>query len=278
MAVTVRNLRDDDEELERADELLDAAYATGSRREELERYLAVQPDGWLVAEERGELLSIAGAIAYGSFSWLGFVGTDPRARGRGLASRLSRELVVWARARGCATVALDASDEGRPVYERLGFEAVGPIVDLGANPRDLPLAGTRAARATAADVAEILAADPGVFGADRTRLLQTLVDEGATCLAARDEAGALAGWLFARRRGIGPGAAYDAAAVGPLVRAALDLDGSRRLLVPAGSAHLGALLETGMTEVRRLTHMRFGDPVLPGDRDRLFAQLSFAAG
>jgi GNAT superfamily N-acetyltransferase len=53
--------------------------------------------------------------------------TDPGARGRGVASRIVRELVRWARAEGYGRVLLHASKMGRHVYERLGFRATNEM-------------------------------------------------------------------------------------------------------------------------------------------------------
>ncbi len=58
----------------------------------------------------------------------------------------------------------------------------------------------------------------------------------------------------------------------------LALPGERRLQLPAESAYLEPLLELGLVEQRRLAHMRLGDLTLPGRRDLLIAQLSFATG
>lgn len=49
--------------------------------------------------------------------------TETGFRGRGLATRLVREAVRWARQHGHSSVALHASDKGRSVYAKLGFEA-----------------------------------------------------------------------------------------------------------------------------------------------------------
>jgi GNAT superfamily N-acetyltransferase len=48
---------------------------------------------------------------------------DPAWRGRGLARELVSTAVEYARAAGAGTVSLHASDAGRPLYERLGFES-----------------------------------------------------------------------------------------------------------------------------------------------------------
>jgi len=42
-------------------------------------------------------------------------------RRRGIAEALMRELLAWARENGVESLVLHASDEGRPLYERLGF-------------------------------------------------------------------------------------------------------------------------------------------------------------
>jgi GNAT superfamily N-acetyltransferase len=47
--------------------------------------------------------------------------TEPVHRHRGLARRLVEHVLVWARARGLQRISLHASDEGRPLYEQLGF-------------------------------------------------------------------------------------------------------------------------------------------------------------
>lgn len=47
----------------------------------------------------------------------------PAYRRRGIAKRLMRLTIAWAREKGCARVRLRASDEGRVLYDGLGFEA-----------------------------------------------------------------------------------------------------------------------------------------------------------
>jgi GNAT superfamily N-acetyltransferase len=47
--------------------------------------------------------------------------TEPEHRRRGLARRLMEAMIEWCRGEGYATLSLHASDEGRALYESLGF-------------------------------------------------------------------------------------------------------------------------------------------------------------
>jgi len=52
----------------------------------------------------------------------------PAARGRGLAETMLKTAVEEARARGIAVVSLHASQMGRPIYERNGFEGTNEMM------------------------------------------------------------------------------------------------------------------------------------------------------
>jgi GNAT superfamily N-acetyltransferase len=47
--------------------------------------------------------------------------TEPAYRGRGLARQLMQAMIEWSRREGYPVVNLHASDEGRVLYEKLGF-------------------------------------------------------------------------------------------------------------------------------------------------------------
>jgi ribosomal protein S18 acetylase RimI-like enzyme len=55
------------------------------------------------------------------------VATDPRAQGAGLCSELLRLALREAREAGCETTSLEATTKGRPVYERIGYRALGTL-------------------------------------------------------------------------------------------------------------------------------------------------------
>ena len=77
----------------------------------------------LVAEDAGDMVGTAASVRFGSSGWLGGVTVVPEARGSGLGRRLTEAAID---ALGdVETVLLLASAMGRPLYERLGFEAEG---------------------------------------------------------------------------------------------------------------------------------------------------------
>lgn len=271
-------MRESEDELVRVDELLTLAYGTASRRAELDLYLRAEPTSWRVAEQHGQLRAVAGCLAYGAFAWLGLVATHPAARGRGLATRVSSELVEWALAQGCASIALDASTTGRPVYERLGFIQVGETAELLRPETCTAPLGERAEPATAGDLEEIIAFDRTVFGGDRASLLRAVAGSEGSWFVIRTPTGNLGGYLVARAQGLGPAAALDERALRRLVHSALDSPSGRRVLLPAESDHRETLLDLGFVEQRRLAHMRFGELALGGERSRLAAELSYATG
>jgi ribosomal protein S18 acetylase RimI-like enzyme len=55
-------------------------------------------------------------------AWILNVYTEPAWRRRGLARRLMEIVLAWCRAERFSTVSLHASDEGRALYESLGFK------------------------------------------------------------------------------------------------------------------------------------------------------------
>lgn len=257
------------------------AFGSASRRTELELYTNAQPDGWFVIDQDDRIVAVAGCMVYGRFSWIGLVGTHPSVRGRGLATQLSEHLLTWSYARGCRTVALDASRLGRPIYERLGFRPAGSTVQFAPTRMQAPRnPQVVISPLDSANKHQLLELDAGIFGGDRSGLLEILLrgDDNAR-LVTQHNAGRLSGFLFVRDRLIGPGAATSPDVARTLVQnALLDASQERTLLLPSESAYLDVLLSLGFVEQQRLTHMRHGDPNIAGSRQQLLAQTSYAAG
>ena len=88
--------------------------------------------GWLAVDANGktcagaglhisELLTHPSSPDDARRAYIYNVYTYPDYRRRGLAKRLTQEILAWCRAQKIHTVWLHASDQGRPVYEAMGF-------------------------------------------------------------------------------------------------------------------------------------------------------------
>jgi hypothetical protein len=211
---------------------------------------------------------------------------------RGLGRALMEHLL---RAAGeDATVTLFATDQGRPLYEKLGFEPVRRNVSFRGQfsaPSSSPAASSAGVRgATEADLPSILALDRAAFGADRATILtrlpgfaERIVVLDADPRTRQPGEPGIAGYAAAWRNEpastvIGPLVAADGGAARRLVtelavRAGmpvrLDLDPDRVEL--PGWAHARGLEPTGRTVV-----MAHGDLRPRGTPERLFSPISVA--
>ncbi len=69
----------------------------------------------------GEICATASLVVEGDWALLAGVGTIPGTRGRGLGTVVTVRALREARDRGCGLAVLQASEAGRPIYEKLGF-------------------------------------------------------------------------------------------------------------------------------------------------------------
>jgi predicted N-acetyltransferase YhbS len=278
----IRALQADD--FPAADDVLRAAFhANVSFVPRLRRYLALQPDGWLVADDEGQVVGTVGAIEYGAFAYIGLMAVRPDRQGQRLGRKLMDALLAQLEERGKTCTVLDASPAGAPLYERSGFVDVGLshefLRDDGSDPVEVP---TGVNVASAADVDDIVGLDGTFLGAPRERLWRWLfATHPARILAARDADGVLAGYLCAQDPLLGPFGARDPGIATALIAAALQTLGHRnvRLQVPEENAEGRAMLaQTGFRETRTLRHMRRGPcPALTGWRS-IYGKGSYCLG
>ena len=59
--------------------------------------------------------------------WVGFVASVPAVRRTGTTAALVRRALADAREAGATITSLEASPDGRPVYERIGYRPLGPL-------------------------------------------------------------------------------------------------------------------------------------------------------
>lgn len=184
------------------------------------RALELDPQGCFVGLDDGEPAATLTCCLFGNVGWIAMVLTDERHRGKGLATALLQEALAELERRGARSVRLDATDLGRPVYEKLGFRVDGGATRYFGRPTvdGLKLAERKnVGPMQAVHLPSAARLDAELFGNDRTQLLRQLFQERpeAALVCSRaygsDE---IDGYVFARTGSravqIGPCAAREA--------------------------------------------------------------------
>jgi GNAT superfamily N-acetyltransferase len=160
-----------------------------------ERFISANPGGCFAAEADGRLIGTSTTIIYeGKLAWIGMVIVEPEFRGQGIGTTLLKRAIDQLDSRKIPTMKLDATPQGRPLYEKFGFVAEYKIERWM-----LERAGSEAViRQAPEKLEEVLRLDRAVFGADRSKLLRSLAASAPELtLAAKEEIG-LAGYTFGR--------------------------------------------------------------------------------
>jgi GNAT superfamily N-acetyltransferase len=162
-----------------------------------ERFIRASPEGCFFVEERGQVIGTATTIVYEEkFAWIGMVLVDPEHRGRGLGTGLLQKTIEYLDGRGVPTMKLDATPQGKPIYEKLGFIPEyeierwvlhrEPVPQVALKPSPIP------------DIDLILELDCDVFGADRGDLLRSLHLDAPDFTLAVELQGQIVGYALGR--------------------------------------------------------------------------------
>jgi N-acetylglutamate synthase-like GNAT family acetyltransferase len=223
-----------------------AAYGRPSSfQSELQRYLKLQPDGWLIAECDGSPVGMVGAVDYGGVAYVGLMGVHPAAQKQGIGWALLEKLLAWLDRRNCPLALLDATQAGVPLYAKFGFvedekslvfeqDSVGKRVNC--------LTQVRVLRSH--DLNALSAFDTPIFGADRQEVFAAFLQEiPDRAFIVRDETDQISGYLFAQSEKLGPWAANTPEVAETLLAAALSLpDNMPKVLVPGSNVSARQLL------------------------------------
>jgi len=248
-----------------------------------ERFLDASPEGCFVAEGEGRVCGTVATIVYeGRFAWIGMVLVDPAYRGQGIGTRLLEKAIEYLDGLGIPTIKLDATPQGKPIYERLRF-----VVEYEIERRVLRERGQRP-RASRAEVRtggrtsleEIVKTDSEVFGADRSALLRSLHLDAPDFTATVHLQGEMAGYTLGRRGWLadhlGPWMARNEAAAERLLQTFLSRSARREAFVDCVKSNPFAchlLRSTGFEFARPLTRMVRGTNAYPGRPELLCAIL-----
>jgi GNAT superfamily N-acetyltransferase len=245
---------------------------------------------WGVRDASGALIGTATATRFGDVIAIGNVLVARRAEGRGIGRRLMEHILT--RHSG-AVVILNATVFGRPLYEKLGFRAVGSththrglfVPDAGgeefaARRGEEP----RVRAATPADLPAIARLDAEVYGANREPLLRRVTTSFADVACVSERGGVVTGfgarWSTIGYSQIGPLLASDDAEAAAIIAAlAREVRGELRVDLNDRDAALRAwAVASGLGETGASALMVRGALAFPGTRLGWYSALMQAIG
>jgi GNAT superfamily N-acetyltransferase len=178
-----------------------------------------------VAEDADDRVVGTGVLTiHGTVGWVGTIWVASTMRRHGLGLALTEATLAAGDEAGCRTYLLVATNAGRPMYERLGFEVQTWYRTMEAPPGPFEAGGTPRSDARVRafrpdDLAGLVAVDRAATGEDRTESLARLATTDGTRVLERN--GAIGG--FVARAPWGGGAT-----IAPRVEDALTILDARR--------------------------------------------------
>ncbi len=222
-----------------------------------------------VVERDGEVIGTAMAWLYGAdAATLGMVIVSPRAQGMGLGRRLMEAVLGDL---GDRTVLLNATDEGAPLYRKLGFETIGPVFQHQGAAFAVPMAelipDERVRPLGVKDMGTLRDMARRATGMDRDALLDALVPgaQGVVLTRSNEPVGFALFRRFGRGYVVGPTVAPDTGGAKALISHWLGSNSGMfcRLDIPEESGLGGWLDELGLPCVGRVVRMVRGrQPVI----------------
>ena len=240
----------------------------------------------IVAVDGDRIVGTGVGTRNGPVGWVGTIFVDAERRGAGLGTALTERTCDALEAAGCRTLALVATEQGRPLYERMGFTVVDWYVTVEREAPD-PAAGAGAAAADRdlavfgpADVREAASLDRAATGEDREHLLAAFASIPGG-LALRDTAGALRGFVVRAPWGggatIAPGIAHARLLLSARLAAAQPGHRIRAGTLLSNAAGLAVLAADGWTEAWRAPRLHRGEPIA-WDPAAIWGQFNHAIG
>jgi len=232
------------------------------------RFLDANPSGCFAADEDGTLVGTATSIIYERrVAWIGMLIVHQRWRGRGIGSALLERAMRYLDACGVPCMKLDATPQGRLLYEKFGF-----TVEYDIERHRLIRSSRPSPPAPAAPrLDSVLQLDRDVFGVDRAALLGSLARDAPELVQVESDPSGVVGYTLGRHGSLadqlGPWVATSAAGAERLLDGFLHRSTAGRVFVDCVSPNTWAsplVRSRGFEHSRLLTRMYCGANDHPG--------------
>jgi len=250
-----------------------------------ERFLEANPQGCFVADHDGRVCGTATTILFENrVAWIGMVLVDPEYRSQSIGTGLLERAIEYLNDLQIAAIKLDATPQGKPLYEKLQFVAEYEIErwTLRRSASEMAKRSSLASREPLSQelLESIFAADRESFGADRSFLLKSLHADATEFTAGIWNAGVIEGYVLGRRGSfadhLGPWMARNTKTACTLLETFLAKSPREVVVVDSlkSNAVAGELLRSfGFSVSRGLTRMYRGRNHHPGRPELLCAIL-----
>ena len=249
------------------------------------RFLEASPQSCFVAEHDGLVCGTATTVSFENrFAWIGMILVDPEYRSQGIGTRLLRRVIEHLDDLRIKAIKLDATPQGRPLYEKLQFVPEYEIErwTLRRSPSEMAKrCGFDSPEPLSQELLEsILEADKECFGADRSSLLKSLHADARDFTMGIWNAREIEGYASGRRGSfadhLGPWMARNTAMARSLLETFLERSSREVVVVDCLKSNAAArelLTSFGFTYSRPLTRMYRGRNDHPGRPELLCAIL-----
>ena len=231
-----------------------------------------------IRDPAGELVAMGGAAAFAPGGFICNMVVRPDHKRHGFGRRVFEELIAWLDGSGYRTIQLEATEEGRPLYEQYGFTALwesvaGALVSPPARGDETGLS-----EATEDDWPAVAELDRLATGMDRGGLLMRLTGQPnyRGCLVKRD-GGGISGYGLRFDNRIGPLMARSAETAEQLARALAARSAVGTLATVGHPQHRALWEQLGFEVTAFDVRMIRGEPA-QGDPSMVYCMLNGGAG
>jgi len=200
-----------------------------------QRLLSLEPEGCFAVVEHGRLVGTTTTTTYDDdFAWIGMVLVEPESRRQGIASQLMKTALGYLNGK-VKYVKLDATPDGKLVYEKFGFR-VESLIERWSGLASTKLEPSSVEESNRELHCSLYELDLLAFGADRSALIRTLIEKSPSPPIINCGAdGSVSGYALVRpgAKGdyIGPVVSTDSSQIESLLDRALHrLNGARAII------------------------------------------------
>jgi len=172
--------------------------------EVIERFLSYEPEGCFVAEIEGQHVGNVFTVSFGKVGWIGLLIVDEKFRRQGIGTLLMRRGISYLHKVGVETMELEAVPEIADLYRKLGFvEEFDSLRFTKVNKIDHLSESLAVRPMNKEELSEVSAFDSRYFGADRSRVLRSLLESNPELCFVSRSGRVIDGYVMSYRMKVG---------------------------------------------------------------------------